>query len=73
VDHGQHQELLTHTRARQLSFFDEDEVDSDDADEDIVPPELLERAEQLDREEYDVAEILADTFLDLDQIATAPR
>ena len=37
-------------------------------DEDIVPQELLETVEQLDREEYDVDEMIDETFLDLDQI-----
>src|SRR5690606_26532754 len=34
------------------------------------PPELLEKAHHLPRDEYDVPEILAETYLDLDQIAT---
>ena len=37
-------------------------------DEDIVPQEMLDAVERLDREEYDVAEMMAETFLDLDQI-----
>ena len=45
-------------------------ADSDDeeADEDIVPPELLDRVVRLKPEEYDVDEILDETYLDLDQI-----
>ena len=65
----QHTEMLTHFRTRQLALFGED-VEPDEENEDIVPPELLERAERLDREHYDVTEILAETYLDLDQIAT---
>ena len=51
---------------RQLEFWGEDGEESED--EDIVPQEMLDAVEQLDREEYDVAEMMAETFLDLDQI-----
>ncbi len=37
-------------------------------DEDIVPQEMLDAVERLDREEYDVDEMMTETFLDLDQI-----
>ena len=33
-----------------------------------MPQEMLDAVERLDREEYDVAEMMAETFLDLDQI-----
>ncbi|MCZ7628538.1 MAG: hypothetical protein M5U19_05555 [Microthrixaceae bacterium] len=65
----QHEELLTHTRVRQLALWGDDEEPGEE-NEDIVPPELLERATLLPRDEYDVPEILAETYLDLDQIAT---
>ena len=64
----QHAEMLEYCRVRQLSLFDH--ATEDDDEEDIVTPELLAKAEQLDRVDYDVAEILAETYLDLDQIAT---
>jgi len=64
----QHADLLEYCRNRQLSLFDEEAVDEED--EDIVPPELEAKAERLNRDDYDVANILADTYLDLDQIAT---
>jgi superfamily II DNA or RNA helicase len=64
----QHQEMLNHFRSRQLSLFGDD-LD-DEEDEDVVPPELLIKAVCLNRDEYDVTEILAETYLDLDQIAT---
>ena len=51
---------------RQLDFWGEDEDESED--EDIVPPEMLDAVERLDREEYDVDEMMAETYLDLDQI-----
>lgn len=47
-----------------------DDDEPAEENEDIVPPELLEKAHHLSRDEYDVQEILAETYLDLDQIAT---
>lgn len=51
-----------------IPFADEDE--EVDADEDVIPPELLDAAadNELSRDEYDVPEILSEVFLDLDQI-----
>jgi hypothetical protein len=43
---------------------DEDE----DPDEDIVPLEFLEAVTHLDRKDYNVSEMIQETFLDLDQI-----
>ena len=45
------------------------EADEDDADEDVIPPELLEAVTELSRGDYDVAAILDKTFEDLDEIA----
>ena len=45
------------------------EADEDDADEDVIPPELLEAVTELSRDDYDVAAILDKTFEDLDEIA----
>jgi superfamily II DNA or RNA helicase/HKD family nuclease len=66
----QHEEMLHQTTARQLALWGDDADEPDEENEDIVPPELLEKAVQLARDEYDVPEILAETYLDLDQIAT---
>ena len=33
-----------------------------------MPPELLDAVERLDRNEYDVEEMISETFLDLDQV-----
>ena len=46
-----------------------DEADEDDAEEDVIPPELLEAVTELSRGDYDVAAILDKTFEDLDEIA----
>lgn len=47
----------------QRDFFDDD-----DADEDLVPPELLEQVEILDRDDYRVEELFSDTLQDMEQI-----
>ena len=44
-------------------------TDEEDADEDIISEEMLEAATELSRDDYDVKEILADTMLDIDQVA----
>ena len=57
---------LATQRKRQLDFWAEDDDESED--EDIVPQEMLDDVEPLDREEYDVSAMMSETFLDLDQI-----
>ena len=42
--------------------------DESDAEEDVIPPELLEAVTELARDEYDVPAILEKTFEDLDEI-----
>ena len=51
---------------RQLELWGEEGKEADD--EDIVPQEMLDAVERLGRPEYDVEEMIAETFLDLDQI-----
>jgi hypothetical protein len=65
----QHADLLAYAQARQLTFWGEDTEDDADEDEDVVPPELLEAAELLDREEYNVEDIVDEVYLDLDELA----
>jgi len=43
--------------------------DEEDSEEELITEEMLGDVEHLSREEYDVQEILADSFLDLDQLA----
>lgn len=59
-------EALKYARARQLELWAEDGDESED--EDIVPQEMLDDVEHLDRAEYDVGAMIAETFRDLDQI-----
>ena len=51
---------------RQFEFWGDEE--EEEAEEDVVPPELMEAVEKLEREEYDVSEMIQETFIDLDQI-----
>jgi superfamily II DNA or RNA helicase len=62
----QNAESLGYATQRQFEFWgaEGDELE----DEDIVPQEMLDAVERLDREEYDVEEMMSETFLDLDQI-----
>lgn len=63
---SQNAEILGYARDRQLELWgDEDEQDDE---EDIVPAELLDEIKKLPREEYNVEEMITETFLDLDQI-----
>jgi len=64
---NQNAEILGYASQRELQFWGAGE--QDDADEDIVPQEFLDAVEQLDRNEYNVSEMIQETFLDLDQIA----
>jgi len=63
---AQNSQILGYATQRQLDLWgagsDEEE------DEDIVPQELLDAVEKLDRQEFEVTEMISETFLDLDQI-----
>ena len=63
---AQNTEILGYAVQRHLGFWGQDGDESED--EDIVPQELLDAVERLDREEYRVEEMMSETFLDLDQI-----
>ena len=60
-------EVLGYAVQRHLALWGDEGDDPDD--EDIVPQEMLASVERLDRAEYDVEDMIAETFLDLDQIA----
>ncbi len=64
----QNAEILGYTAQRQLDLWNENEDGDEAEDEDIVLQEMLEAVEKLDREEYEVGEMISETFLDLDQI-----
>ena len=64
---AQNADVLGYTAQRQLDLWGEDGQEADD--EDIIPQEMIDAVERLDRAEYDVEEMMSETFLDLDQIA----
>ena len=64
---AQNAEVLGLSAQRRLDLWGDDDEDAED--EDVVPQEILDAVERLDREEYKVEQMLSETFLDLDQIA----
>ena len=63
---AQNSEILGFTTRLQLELWGE--TGDEDESEDIVPQEMLDAVERLDRSEYRVDEMMSETFLDLDQI-----
>lgn len=63
----QHAEVLDYVTHRQTELWGAN--DTEEADEDVVPEEMLEAVTRLSRKEYEVVEMMQETFLDLDQIA----
>ena len=59
-------EILGYTAQRTLDYWGEEGEVAED--EDIVPQEILDAVERLDRANYDIEEMMSETFLDLDQI-----
>jgi len=64
----QNSEVLNYVTHRQTELWGDDETE--EADEDVVPEEMLEAVTRLSRKEYEVVEMMQETFLDLDQIVT---
>ena len=66
---AQHADLMArvreHLRVRGMGGDEEEE----ELDEDIIPEEFKKKIEKLDGEEYNVAEIVMETGLDMDQLA----
>ena len=62
----QNAEILGYMTQRQMDLWGKE--DDEPEDDDIVPVELLDAVERLDREQYEVEEMISETFLDLDQI-----
>jgi hypothetical protein len=61
-----HDDLIGYVHQQQLEFWSGETPD--DADEDIITPEMLDDVEELSREEYHVEDILADTYEDMNQV-----
>lgn len=64
---AQNAEMIGYANQRQLEIWGGDSEESQD--EDIISEELLESIEKLDRADFDVSEMLSETFLDLDEIS----
>ncbi len=63
----QHDELIGYVHSKQTELFrDEDE---DEIDEDILPQEMLDAVERLDRSKFRVSDIIMETIQDLTQLA----
>lgn len=58
-------EILDYARDRQLELWP---AGGEEEEDDVVPEEMLEDVEKLVREEYNVPEMITETFRDLDQI-----
>jgi superfamily II DNA/RNA helicase len=58
---------LDYAAQRELQFWGD--PSDEDVDDDVVPQELLDAVEILDRKDYNIVEMIQETFDDLDQIA----
>lgn len=63
---AQNAKILDYITQRRSALWAEDGEERDD--EDIVPEEMLASVERLSRAEYDVQDMMNETFLDLDQL-----
>jgi superfamily II DNA or RNA helicase len=63
------EELLGEVQKRQNQLFDDGVEDDPEQDEDVIPEEMLEAAAVLDRELFDVPQILSESLQDLNQLA----
>ncbi|MGD0096939.1 MAG: helicase-related protein [Terracidiphilus sp.] len=63
---AQNAEAIGYAVQLQLEFWGSEREDT--GDEDIVPQEMLDSVEHLDRAEYNVKEMMQETYLDLDEI-----
>ena len=64
---AQNAEVLGYTAQRLLDLWGDEGQEADD--EDVVPQEMLDAVERLDRADYDISEMMSETFFDLNQIA----
>lgn len=65
---NQHAELINYSQEHQAELFSD--ADEDEADEDIISPEMREDVEKLSRDKFKIDEIISETILDLDQLAS---
>jgi superfamily II DNA or RNA helicase len=65
---GRHAEMIGYVANHQQELFGEPE--NEEAEDDLVPEEMKQDVEQLDRNEYDIPAMLGETMQDLEQLAT---
>ena len=63
------EELLGEVQKRQSQLFGDGVEDDPEQDEDVIPEEMLEAATVLDRDQFDVPQILSESLQDLNQLA----
>jgi superfamily II DNA or RNA helicase len=63
---AQNSEILGYVLQRQIELWGQDAGEAED--EDVVPQEMLDNVKRLDREEFNVGEMMQETFFDLNQI-----
>ena len=63
------EELLGDVQKRQQQLFDNAGEDEDEQDEDVIPEEMLAAVELLDRDQFDVPQMLSESLQDLNQLA----
>ena len=63
------EELLGDVQKRQHKLFEEGVEDEADQDEDVIPEEMLAAVELLDRDQFDVQQMLSESLQDLNQLA----
>lgn len=64
----QHSALINYVQEHQTELFGGES--EEEADEDVLPPEMLEAVEKLSRVDFKVDEIIDETLLDMDQLGT---
>ncbi|HXG98680.1 MAG TPA: helicase-related protein [Gemmatimonadales bacterium] len=63
---AQNSEILGYAVQRHLDFWSD--ADEESEEDDVIPQEMLDAVERLDPKDYDLAEMMSETFLDLEQI-----
>lgn len=63
------EELLGDVQRRQHQLFDNAGEDEAEQDEDVIPEEMLAAVELLDRDQFDVPQMLSESLQDLNQLA----
>lgn len=62
----QHKKILNHIKEHQLR---RGRIEEEEAEEDYIPEELLQKVEKLSEEEFDIQKIVMKTVLDMDELA----